>query len=38
MFSLAEIMKEGSLQTNNTEEFILLTPVPEAHFSELMAR
>ena len=38
MFSLAEFIKEGSLQTGNREEFYLLMPVPESHFSDLMTR
>ena len=38
MFSLTELMKEWSLQTQNKEEFILLTPAPELHFSNLLSR
>ena len=36
MFSLGEFIKEGSIQTGNREEFYLLMPVPESHFSDLM--
>ena len=38
MFNLTEIMREGSLQTGNKEEMFMLMPVPDAHFSKLMAR
>ena len=38
MFTLAEIIKEGSLQTDHKEQFLLLMPVPESHFSKLMQR
>ena len=38
MFSLAEIQKEGGLQTNGQEHFMLLQPVTETHFSKLMQR
>ena len=31
MFSLAEVQREGAIQTENREEFYLLTPVPEAY-------
>ena len=36
MFVLNEIIREGSLQTGNQEEFFLMMPVPDAHFSKLM--
>ena len=38
MFNLNEIIREGSLQTGNKEEFFLMMPVPDAHFSKLMQR
>ena len=38
MFVLNEIIREGSLQTGNKEEFFLMMPVPDAHFSKLMQR
>ena len=36
MFSLSEIIREGSLQTGNKEEFFLMMPVPDTHFSKMM--
>ena len=38
MFTLKEIMTEGSMQTGGKEEFFLLMPVSDAHFSKLMQR
>ena len=38
MFNLSEVQKEANLQTDGKEEIVMLSNVPDSHFSKLMQR